>query len=388
MTSPETTICANITHMDKLALGRRVAQARDAADITQEGLARAVGLDRTAITRLEKGERKLNVPELVSIAQALGRPLSFFVDAPVSAVVSRRTDLAQRTDLPPQHGTSRALDIELDQFAADVRVLLQMDLIAPVERTETSIPDDHDAAEQMASDIRRILGIGIDAVKDLGETCEGLGLYTYSAPLGKSGPDGACVEVTGESLDLGAAVISGDAPAGRRRMTLAHELGHWLFGDAYDSSHSPDRERMINSFAIHFLAPRAGITRVWNQHQEWCNRDRALAVGAAYRLSWSAILGQLTNVGILDHENFRSLSESEPRYGDYLRLGLTWKDELESPYVSPAFIAACVNGYVDGKLTESRTLELLRGTLAATELPKKRAQTLDDLRGSFTGHDG
>lgn len=54
------------------------------------------------------------------------------------------------------------------------------------------------------------------------------------------------------------AVVNGDTDSGRRRMTLAHELGHWLCGDAYDVWARDDRERMLNSFAIHFLAPRAG----------------------------------------------------------------------------------------------------------------------------------
>lgn len=82
--------------------------------------------------------------------------------------------------------------------------------------------------------------------------------------------------------------INGDLDSGRRRMTLAHELGHWLCGDAYDAVAGTDSERMIFSFAIHFLAPRSGVVRAWNSRADWSNRDRALAVGAAYHLSWSA----------------------------------------------------------------------------------------------------
>lgn len=91
--------CANITDVDELAVGRRVAQARDVADITQDGLARAVGLDRTAIKHLESGERKLDVTELAAIAQVLGRHLSFFAQPPAPAVVSRRADAGCSTAL-------------------------------------------------------------------------------------------------------------------------------------------------------------------------------------------------------------------------------------------------------------------------------------------------
>jgi hypothetical protein len=171
-------------------------------------------------------------------------------------------------------------------------------------------------------------------------------------------------------------------------MTLAHELGHWLSGDAYDVEASIDSERMIYSFAIHFLAPRAGLTKVWNEHTDWSPRDRALAVGASFRLSWSAALGQLKNVGIIDQSRYWQLTDDEPRHGDYLRLGLRWEDELSGPYLSPGFASASVNGYVSGRLTAARTLELLRGTLEIDDLPRQHTLSLEDLRRSFAGHDG
>lgn len=371
-----------IAHVDKSALGQRLTQAREDAGMTQDGLGRAVGLDRTAISRLETGERKLSVPELVTIANALGRPLSHFVDEPVPAIVSRRRDAMHA------HDTTRALDTELGQFAADVRTLLDLKLLAPTERTaESRTPRDHDEAESMAATLRSSLGLGNDPVGDLDAACERLGLYTFSTPLGQGGPDGGCVEVSASPETLGAAVINGDAPAGRRRMTLAHELGHWLSGDAYDSQASPESEKLINSFAIHFLAPRAGVNTVWNQHVDWRTRDRALAVGASFRLSWSATIGHLRNVNIISRDDHRTLSEDEPRSGDYLRLRLSWVDELASPYISPGFAAACVNGYISGRLTSDRTMELLRETLAESDLPRQNAPSLDDLRSAFTGHD-
>jgi len=369
-----------ITHVDKRALGGRIAQARDAAGVTQEGLGRAIGLDRTAITSLEKAERKLSAPELVAIAGVLGRPLSFFVSDPVPAVVSRRSDTVNA------HDTTQVLDVELEGFASDLRTLLEMKLATPVERAEIGVPRDHDTAEELARSTRQRIGLGDAAIHDLGEVCEWLGMYTFSAPLGEGGPDGACVEVGDASTGLAAAVINGDAPPGRRRMTLTHELGHWLFGDAYDVQASTAGERMINSFAIHFLAPRSGILTVWRRQLDLPVLDRALTIGASFRLSWTATIGQLKNLGLIDDDQRRVLDENEPVQGDYRRLGLSWVDELGSPYVSPCFAAACINGYVSGALTKDRVVELLRGTLAAEELPHQAPPSLDSLRNAFAGH--
>jgi transcriptional regulator with XRE-family HTH domain len=172
--------------------------------MTQEGLGRAVQLDRTAISRLEAGDRRLSVPELVAIAAALRRPLSFFVSPPVPAVVSRRSDPMQA------HESTHALDIELETFAADVQTLVDMALIIPAGRSVSGrTPRTHAAAETLAYDCRRTLDLENRPVQDLGGVCERLGLHSFAARLGSGGPDGGCVEVGDGSDAVGAAVIDG-----------------------------------------------------------------------------------------------------------------------------------------------------------------------------------
>lgn len=367
--------------MDKQALGVRVARAREDAGLTQAGLGQAVGLDRTAISRLETGERKLSVPEMVAIAEVLKRPMTFFLQTPSAAVVSRRNNTSTA------HDTTSALDAELEQLTADIRFLVDMALLDTYERPKgAATPGDHAGAERLAESARRGAGLASEPVPDLGAACERLGLLTFSASLGQFGPDGGCVEVEAASMTLGAAVINGEAPPGRRRMTLAHELGHWLTGDAYDSVASSGAERMLSSFAIHFLAPRAGVVAVWNERHDRPTRDRALTIGATFRLSWSATVGQLQNLDLIDSRERTALEAEKPTTGEFVQLGLRWTDELSSPYVSPGFAAACVGGYVAGRLTADRSVELLRGTLLTEELPRPHEATLDDLRRSFEGH--
>ena len=272
-------------------------------------------------------------------------------------------------------------------FASDALMLLEMGLITAVAGDENArTPQSHEEAEQLARNVRERIGVGDDPLLSLGHTCEQLGLYTYAAPFGENGPDGGCVEVGPEDTNIAVAVINGDAESGRRRMTLAHELGHWLCGDAYDMAANADCERMISSFAIHFLVPRSGAIRVWNANQRWSNWDRILAVAATYRLSWSATVNHMKNLGLITPDERWSFLGREPRRGDYVRLELSWEKEPESPYLSPGFAAACVEGYTTGRLTAARTIELLRGTMNRDDLPEREMLTLDDLRKSFTGH--
>lgn len=374
--------------MDHVTLGQRVAQAREERGISQGKLGELVGLERTAVNRAESGDRKLTMTEMVAIAEALERPLGFFVNDPLPAVVNRRRDLVNAPD-DARHDTTQALDDEIELFASDALMLLEMGLLAPVKRdSDARTPQDHDAAEHLAITIRNRLGVGDEPILSLGGACDQLGLYTYAAPLGANGPDGGCVEVTADAESIAVAVINGDLDSVRRRMTLAHELGHWLCGDAYDAMASGECEKMLFSFAIYFLAPRSGVTRVWLNHRDWSNRDRALAVSARYHLSWSAAVSQLRNLDLIDWREHETLLDQEPRTGDYVHLKLTWAREPKSPYVSPSFAAACIEGYTSGRLTAARTVELLRGTMTLDDLPERPPRTLDDLRRSFTGHGG
>ena len=57
------------------AVGLRIRQLRESAGLTQEALAKAAGIGRVTLVRIEKGEQSPRYETLVSLAQALGRPM-------------------------------------------------------------------------------------------------------------------------------------------------------------------------------------------------------------------------------------------------------------------------------------------------------------------------
>ncbi|NJQ04311.1 helix-turn-helix domain-containing protein [Streptomyces lonarensis] len=58
----------------RVAVGVRVREAREWANLTQEGLAHAAGLSRDTIVRVELGTRTARLDWLVQIADALDVP--------------------------------------------------------------------------------------------------------------------------------------------------------------------------------------------------------------------------------------------------------------------------------------------------------------------------
>lgn len=362
--------------MDGKLLGDRISDARKAADLTQEHLANRVGIDRTALGLIEKGKRKVSVTEMVDLAAALDVPLAWFVREPLPSVVSRRAEAG------PAHELSARLDRELELFAGDLASLVQSGVIeAVVDRPAWTTPRNHDDAEKVAQHVREHLDDGTGPLRDIASVAERFGLYSCSLALGDGGADGALVEVT---QGVAAAVIDGDTPPGRRRMSLAHELGHWLFGDAYDAG-AGDAERMINSFAIYLLAPRAGVRQLWNEHPFDSARDRAIRVAATFRISWSAAVPHLLHLNLIGDEQRRILAGDIPVTGEFDRLQLPrGAEEMRPPSVSPGLTAAVLDAYADRRLTAARTLELLRGQLQQQEeLPPQREETAADYAHLF-----
>ncbi len=372
--------------MDQMALGARIKLLREQSGISQGALGGAMGLDRFAIGDIERGTRKVGVVEMLGIAGVLGKPLSYFLASEVPAVVSRRTDRAHA------HQSTAQLDEELRWFSSDVATLLERRVLTGFPRSSTAwlrVPTSHEDAERKAQQIREQAGLSlVDPVDDVGALAERFGMIAFAADLGENGPDGAIVEVGEDDNQLGVAVINGRAPSGRRRMTMTHELGHWLTGDAYDKATLLDSEKMLGSLSIHLLAPRGGVAKLWSEKQALNTRDRAISIAAVYKVSWSAAVSQLRNLELIDGHAHRELSAHTPVRGEFARLGHTVAQEPACPWVSSGFKAQILESYTRGELTAERTLEVLRGTLEKNDLPPQVDTTMADLKAMLAGDRG
>jgi Zn-dependent peptidase ImmA (M78 family) len=145
-----------------------------------------------------------------------------------------------------------------------------------------AITQSFEKAEDLARDIRAEAGRPDGPLLDLQLAAEGLGLLGFSIALGPDAGDAAYVEVG----RLGVAVINGTADPGRRRFSLAHELGHHLTGDAYEPAPrlgSSDAERMFNAFAAYLLMPRTSVLEIWDEFSGKSTRLAAIAVSVRFR---------------------------------------------------------------------------------------------------------
>lgn len=68
------------------AVGRRIAEGRRLRGLSQTALAAAAAIDRTALSKIETGRRRVGSAELARIAEALKLPFEhFFTEKPANA---------------------------------------------------------------------------------------------------------------------------------------------------------------------------------------------------------------------------------------------------------------------------------------------------------------
>jgi Zn-dependent peptidase ImmA (M78 family)/DNA-binding XRE family transcriptional regulator len=363
---------AVVTQVD---LGRRIADARTEAGMTQADLAARIGLERTALVRIESGERKVSATELVAVADAVDRPVDWFFAEPPAAVASRRRD-------PAVGGFSRTLDRALENAARDVAFLEDRRLLPSAVRPVRNAPASFEDAENLARSVRAEAGQPDGPLLDLQSVAESLGLLGFSLALGPDAGDAAYVEVG----NFGVAVINGTTDPGRRRFSLAHELGHHLTGDAYEPSPrlgASDTERMFNAFAAHLLMPRSSVLSLWDEFAARSPRLAAIAVAVRFSVSWTAACNQLKNLGLIDSRERERLLGDDLRRGELFEFGERFAVELDPPSVPPAYARVVVSAYRRGQLTAARTVELLHGSVGEADLPEPDAMSLDELRREF-----
>jgi Zn-dependent peptidase ImmA (M78 family)/DNA-binding XRE family transcriptional regulator len=355
------------------ALGERVMVARKDQGLTQVELATAMGVDRTVITKIETGQRMVDSLELARLAEILRRPVGWFVTDPPPSIVSRRAH---------REAVVRREDIQLEALAQDVEQLIELGILRPSAATSTSI-DSIGAAEAAALQARQAAELPQDApVWELVRVVEKLGLYAFVLELdGADGSrsDGSYVALKG----CGVALINSAPDSGRRRFTIAHELGHHFLNDEYAAewivgTDSTDREKIINAFAIHFLMPRPAILQRWSQlkgHEEpW---DAAIHLAVEFGMSWSAACAQLHRTGCLSNQQFQSLVRQRPTDIDLVERELTIRNDATA--VPPGYAAAVIRALRKGKIGPNRALELLHGTVRDRELPAEKPLSLESM---------
>jgi Zn-dependent peptidase ImmA (M78 family)/DNA-binding XRE family transcriptional regulator len=259
--------------MSRLApgeLGERLRGARSGANLTQDAAAASLGMARTTLVAIEKGQRSVRPEELLAFARLYGVSAGKLT-SPDAIHVDLSAKFRRAEGKEASKAVTQALSLlnRLATGAVQLEQLLGQELrtdYPPPIRINPQIVNQQ--AEDAANNLRTRLGVGLGPIPDLISLLElelGLriffrplpsqiaGLYAYDAVIG------ACV------------LINANHQWKRRVQTAIHETGHFVSDRSHadileEEEVSPSiEERFAKRFGSAFLMPASGVRARFDQ---------------------------------------------------------------------------------------------------------------------------
>jgi transcriptional regulator with XRE-family HTH domain/Zn-dependent peptidase ImmA (M78 family) len=340
--------------------------------MSQDDLARAIGLDRTMIAKVESGARRVDALELAKLSSALGVPLGHFLSER-PAVLSRRVQLVDDTDSDTARRSYR-LEAKLSAWVRDIRQLTQAGVLElPTLLTYDGVVTDADGARRAARWTRDRLALGSGPIESLMRVCEAAGQLVLVTDLPGEG-------ASLREDDIAAAVVSREPDPGRRRATAAHELGHLVLGDEYSSdlgvsASRADREIAIDAYAAELLLPSEVVS---DAAASGDLRSVLTVLAARYRASWSLVVRQAAYAGVLDQAWVSRWTPAKPTRAELLEaVGWAPQPDLEAVRVPPRYADAVMEAWRRGVVTAARAVELMHGQITLDDLPHREETDLE-----------
>jgi Zn-dependent peptidase ImmA (M78 family)/transcriptional regulator with XRE-family HTH domain len=369
--------------VDPRILGLRLLEARKATGMTQQEVADHLGMARTTVVAIEKGERKVTSHELLQLASLYKRA--------VSDLVSKR--VVAESLVPQFRASQKEADLSCDQAAIELQnraedyVELERIVGAPLA---TRFPPEYDtrgtAPERIAEDVatgeRNRLGVGDGPIGNLRDRLEndvGIRVFYFSMASKIAG-------LFGYSDVVGACVgVNSNHPRDRRNWTLAHEYGHFLTTRyrvevtvLRAEKKLVGKERLADSFAKYFLMPAPGLNRRFSELHRAGGKGITLAdvcsLANLYQVSVQAVVLRLEDLSRLPAGTWERLRAEGFKVQHAQKLLEIDANPPLREHMPKRYVSLAVEAFRKGLLSEGQLVRFLRTDRVSARLQVERLQ--------------
>ena len=373
------------------ALIQRLISARKAAGISQAVAAERLSISRPTFIAIEKGTRDVKPEELMTLAKLYNTSLNRLMrqNAPPTQVAPHLRAVVER------EGEDAGLDsaiAKLTEYVDDYMFLLDKVQghampTPPPQPARSPLPIER-FAERQAIEQRHRLGFGDrEPIGSLRKTLDEIGVHVFIDGLdSKLAGLYAYIENFGYCI-----LVNRRHPQARRRWTIAHEYGHFLFDRdrrgvdyAEPMQRKPENERFADAFAMHFLMPSEGVQRRFHdtyQQKGDVSVGDVLRIADYYGVSLMAMVLRLESLGLIRRNSWDAIKASGAKVRDIrAESGIEEIGDQDSVEIFPdRYLMLAIEAWSSEKITTSQFAKLMRKSIVeAREFAYTRSQQEDD----------
>lgn len=267
-------------------IGDVILAVMRAQGLTQTDLAEAVEMRQATISRYISGDRIPDEAEVKKLAEALGVTPAFLThEFRMSAAIGVQAHMRRQKSTRVM--VWKQAEAKLNELRMHLAYLTDRAPLTAQEHVPT-FDADFTSPDTAARDVRTAWRVPMGPIRSLTNLFEAAGIVIVESDLQTPRIDGLSQWVSEFPL----IILNSHLAASRRRLTLAHELGHIvLHAGGYVGD---DIEEQANQFAAEFLMPEAEVRhqlrnvstgKLFDLKREWGVSVQAL-FERAYRLGY------------------------------------------------------------------------------------------------------
>jgi Zn-dependent peptidase ImmA (M78 family) len=361
--------------IEQKRLGGELQNARLQKGLRQEDVSIKLGIARTSLVAIEKGERKVKPDELIELAKFYGVSIHDLMrQRPASKAVSvqfraARAVLEKDTD---------AIEKMKRDFEVLVRDSMELEHIThsplikryPEEYPLTNLNNAtvDMIAERIAGRERARLGLGDSPITTLRQILEeAVGIRVFSLPM--TSPFSGLYMFIPETEE-GCIGLNANHPPEKLLLTLAHEYCHFLTtrlvsiveDDSYTGGKSIE-EKLAERFAVHFIMPRQAILASYSdtvQEKGTFTVADMMLTAHYFGVSFQAMGLRLIELEKIKATALDALKESGFKIREQQKnLGIS-HDKTITEYLPTRYKTLALQSWNEGLITESQCAKFLR----------------------------
>lgn len=273
-----------------MAFGERIKSARINAGLSQEALGQKLGVSKMAISKYENGTIAPNSTVLIALAKALDVRLDYFFRASTirltKPVYRARKALSQKDETQILGKTTDWLEryIAVEEITGSEKPL---DLPDPETCRVSSI----DEIEDVVVRVREAWNLGLNPIENLMDILEQHGIKV-GVIQGPAKFDALTMKYNDEHPLI---IVNKAFPGDRRRLSLAHELGHLLL----NLDEGIDEEAAAFRFAGAFLIPRQAAVAELGPKRRMLDLRELYVLKHKYGISMGALIYRARTLNII-----------------------------------------------------------------------------------------